>query len=266
MKYIKTYEELKPETYASAADKLSKMGHKKRPEELINWSNQVKLKNVIQSVKTIGEFEIELGEGSYSSIHYNENKKIGKYYIYLSLDKDALQYNIQDYRESLSSVAWIPLDIALVPIDDNSKTILDGFNNVYYNNRMGIYYVSRIWLNLSKDYKEVTDNELYQFGIKKPINVEDLKNEVFPTGLIEIDMTHDVEFNFKDRHNANKFKKAIYDIFSGKIDYRMTSDNPGGLRDEVFDELSDEYGLDIGQLFRFTESLKKIRLNSLYKD
>lgn len=263
MKWIKTYEELKPETYTSAADKLSKMGHKKRPEELINWSNQVKARNIIQSIKTIGEFEIELGEGNYGSIHYDQSKKIGKYYIFLALDKEALEYNIEDNDYGK---AWIPLDIALVPIDDSSKSILGSFNGVYYNTRMGICYVSRLWLNLSKGYNEVTDAELHNFGIKKPINVEDLKGDIYPTGLIEIDMTHDVEFNLKDRYNANKFKKALYDIFSGKIDYRSTVDNPGGLRDEVFDVLSDDHGLDIGQLFRFTESLRKIKVNQLYKD
>lgn len=264
MKWIKTYEELKPETYASAADKLSKMGHKKRPEELINWSNQVKARNIIQSIKTIGEFEIELGEGNYGSVSYNKNKKIGRYYIYLGLDKDDLEHNTEDNKET--GKAWIPLDIALVPIDDNSKTILDNLNGIYYNDKMYVYFVSRIWLNLSKGYNEVTDAELHNFGIKKPINVEDLKGDIYPTGAIEIDTTHDVEFNLKDRYNANKFKKALCDIFSGVIDYRSTHDNPGGLRDEVFDVLSDDYRLDIGQLFRFADSLNNIRVNQLYKD
>ena len=46
MKHIKTYEELKPETYLSAADKLSKLGHDKRPEVLKSWGQDIKTKNL----------------------------------------------------------------------------------------------------------------------------------------------------------------------------------------------------------------------------
>jgi len=38
MRYLRKYnEELKSDTYKSAADKLNKMGHVKRPEELMKW-------------------------------------------------------------------------------------------------------------------------------------------------------------------------------------------------------------------------------------
>ena len=38
MRYLRKYnEELKSDTYKSAADKLAKMGHVKRPEDLMKW-------------------------------------------------------------------------------------------------------------------------------------------------------------------------------------------------------------------------------------
>lgn len=265
MKWIKTYEELKPETYDSAADKLSKLGHKKRPSELKSWSDNIKKRNLIESIKTIGDFEIEVGTGSWGSKSYNDTKKVGQFYIYLNFDKDDLYNQMRDWKEH-GTDCWLPLDIALYPINEESKKILDSFSEIYYNDKIGVYFVSRFWFNISQSYSVVSDKQLYDFGIKKPINIEDLKNDIFPTGLIDIDDTHDVSILFINRKNAIKFKKSLIDIFNGNVDYRSSNENPGGLRDEVLDELSDEYGLDIGQLLRFTDSLKKIRINSLYKD
>ena len=43
MRYLRKYnEELKSDTYKSAADKLAKMGHVKRPEELMKFHVVVK--------------------------------------------------------------------------------------------------------------------------------------------------------------------------------------------------------------------------------
>ena len=48
MRYLKKYnEELKSDTYKSAADKLARMGHVKRPEELMKWHDIAKEKEEI---------------------------------------------------------------------------------------------------------------------------------------------------------------------------------------------------------------------------
>lgn len=262
MKYIKTFEELKPETYISAADKLSKLGHIKRPEQLKNYAYDTIRLNTTNSIKTIGEFEIVLSQAFTKDV---EKKYTGKYYIFLHLDKDDLYSSIQDYKEDYSNSIYLPLDIALVPIDEDSEKIVSGFDDVYYNKTKNAYFVSRITIKLTKGYKNISDAELYELGIKKPINVEDLKNELFPDGKFDIEITHDVDFSFLNRYNANKFKKALNDIFSGAVDYKLGIDNLDGLKDEVFDVLSDN-GFDLGSIFRFIDSLKKININQLYLD
>jgi hypothetical protein len=262
MRYLKTYEELKPETYLSAADKLSKLGHVKRPEVLKSWGQ----KNLIKSIDSIGQFEIEIGIGNYDSISYNDTKKTGQFYIYLSLDKEDLHTQISNWKEYDAGSCWLPLDLALVPVNQESEQVVKSFNTIYFNEKIGVYFASRIWLNLTTPYSTVTDSQLYEFGIKKPINVEDLKDQIFPSGKLSISDSHEVELIFKDRKNAIKFRKALIDIFDSNVDYRTTSENPGGLKDEIMDELYDEYELTTSELIRFINSIKKIRVNDFYKD
>jgi hypothetical protein len=143
---------------------------------------------------------------------------------------------------------------------------LYNFNTIHFNEKIGVYFASRIWLNLTIPYSTVTDSQLSELGIKKPINVEDLKNQIFPSGKLDLSDSHEVYLTFKDRKNAIKFRKALIDIFEGNVDYRSTSENPGGLKDEIMDELYDEYELTTEELIRFINSIKKIRVNDLYKD
>jgi hypothetical protein len=253
MKWIKTYEELKPETYISAADKLSKMGHKKRPEKLISWSKNMKEKNLIESIKSIGDFDINL-----------DNEKLTTY-IYLHLDKDDLNEQLIEWSEN-DTTCLLPIDIAVFPVNYRDKEILENFGEIYYNSKIGVYFVSRIWINISIPYSAVTDRQLSEIGIKKPIDINSLRGNLFPSGQVYIDNTHETNFYFSNRKSAIKFKKSLIEIFNGVVDYRSTDENPGGFKDEVFDHLGDEWAFDIGQLLRFMDSLQKIRINDLYRD
>jgi hypothetical protein len=266
MRHIKTYEELKPETYLSAADKLSKLGHVKRPENLKKWADDAKRRNLISIIKSIGQFDIEIGEGSYDSVIYNNTKKVGKFYIYLYLDKDGLESQIEDWKENHGR-CWLPLDLGFLPVDEESENTLKRFSSVHYNTKMGIYFVNRIWINITLPYKNITDPQLYQFGVKKPIDVEDLKGQIFPSGDINIsDDTHEVTTTFVNRANALKFKRALINIFEGYVDYMATSENPGGLKEEITDIFYDEYGFTTEEILRFINSIKKMKVNNFYKD
>lgn len=266
MRHIKTYEELKPETYLSAADKLSKLGHVKRPENLKKWANDTNRRNLISSLKSIGQFDIEIGEGSYDSAIYNDTKKVGKFYIYLYLDKDDLEIQIEDWKEHYQR-CWLPLDLALLPVDEESENILKGFHNVHYNTKIGVYFVNRIWINITQPYRTMTDSQLYELGVKKPIDVEDLKGQIFPSGDINIsDDTHDVTTTFLNRANALKFKRALINIFEGDVDYLSTTENPGGLKEEITDIFYDEYGFTTEEILRFINSIRKMKVNNFYKD
>lgn len=57
MKYLKTFEELSPETYKSAADKLSAMGHESRAEELRNYANSRFYREFINRQETDPQFK-----------------------------------------------------------------------------------------------------------------------------------------------------------------------------------------------------------------
>lgn len=46
MKNLKTFEELNPETYYNAAKKLDRKGHTKRANDLVNWGNIMKTKQL----------------------------------------------------------------------------------------------------------------------------------------------------------------------------------------------------------------------------
>lgn len=267
MKHIKTYEELKPETYLSAADKLSKMGHVKRPEVLKSWGEDIKRKNLIKSINSIGQFEIEIGVGNYDSISYNDTKKTGRFYIYLYLDKEDLNTQISDWKEYDTGSCWLPLDLALVPVDQESEQVVKSFDTIHFNKEIGVYFASRIWLNLTIPYSTLTDSQLYEFGVKKPINVEDLKGQIFPSGKLDLSDSHEVGLIFKDRKNAIKFRKALIDIFRGNVEYDSTPDRPGGLKEDVMEFLiSDNDYIGFEEFENWINSLSRINVNRLYKD
>jgi len=56
MKYLKTFEELSPETYMSAADKLSSMGLENRAQNIRDYVNSDYYKNFIRRLETDNEF------------------------------------------------------------------------------------------------------------------------------------------------------------------------------------------------------------------
>jgi hypothetical protein len=57
MKYLKTFEELNPETYMSAADKLSAMGQERRAEELRKYVDSRFFKEFINRQETDPQFK-----------------------------------------------------------------------------------------------------------------------------------------------------------------------------------------------------------------
>lgn len=251
MKHLKKFEELSPDVYLSAADKLIDMGHKKRPDDLKNWG-------LISSVKSIGQYEIV--------IKISGKTIVGDFYIFLEIDKDELKnqmdnWKFSEYGESIC----IPFEFGLIPVSDELKNSIEGDESHY----KGVYYVSRLWINLSESYRYISDSELYKFGIKKPKNVEDLKGRAFPSGRVEFEsnnFSNITRHNFTSRSDAVKFRKALIDIFEGNIDYRLTTKNPGGLKEDLMDTLYDEYGLSTDDILRFIDSLKEIKVNQLYND
>lgn len=262
MKHIKAFEELKPMTYLSAADKLTNIGHKKRPVALRDWAMTLLHKNTLNSIKTIGSFTFRIE-------NFFKKQFTGNFYVYLSIDSDMFYDQLDGLKDG--ERVGIPFDVAFIPVDDESKKTIESLSgsenggDIGYNSRLGVYYVSRFYINLT-DGVYASDSLLSEYGIKKPIiNKEDLKGQVIPNSYVDFEDTHEVYILLDSRKDAVRFKKALYDIFNGDVEYRSTPENPGGLKDELFD-IFDENNLDLGDIYRFISSLKKINVNKLYKD
>ena len=58
----------------------------------------------------------------------------------------------------------------------------------------------------------------------------------------------------------------LYDVFSGEILWRESEKVPGGIKEQLIEELCNERGHDLSEYIDFVESIKKIRVNQLYKD
>ena len=96
MRYLRKYnEELKADTYKSAADKLTKMGHVKRPEELMKWHVVAKEKEKNEAKRKAIEEASELGV--YKMVINNRGEKFtGDFYVYFYWNDDAVFDNSPD--------------------------------------------------------------------------------------------------------------------------------------------------------------------------
>lgn len=251
MKHIKAYEELNYDTYRSAADKLGKYGHKKRPDKLKKHAEVIKRKNIINALSPFGKYKIDI------------DGEVGEYYISLSIDEDRMYDIFDNWKKGLDDSAWLVLDFGVYGTDDSE--VWKKIQNIYGENYVA--WIGDLQINLSKNYKEVTDTELYNWGIKKPIDVDDLKGELLPSSSIHIDGS---EFNwsFADRREAMKFKKSLFKLFNGDINYGPTVNGKVfyNFKEKFTDMLFDEFGVSFEEIERFIDSLKKIRLNYLYSD
>jgi len=255
MRYLRKYnEELKSDTYKSAADKLTKMGHVKRPEELMKWhviskereKEEAKRKAIEESSK-LGTYKMTL-----SGAH---GKFTGDFYIYFYWNNDNFDESYQDWKSFDNSSLWLQFDLAVLPASEESKefaqNVLDkeiGLNND------GKCYLGSFGLNLSQggnEYNEETNKET--FVLK-------------PNGGFYFEEYHSISWYMADRANAQKFKKMLYDIFEGNIIWRETPALPGGVKEQILDFLCSDMGHSLEEFEQFIDSVKQISLNKIYKD
>ena len=264
MRYLKKYnEELKSDTYKSAADKLARMGHVKRPEELMKWHDIAKEKEEIAKeearLKAIEESKRRvLEQSSKLGIHKltlkdGSTKFTGDFYIYFSWDSDNFHENYDYWVNGDNSDIWLMFSFSVIPASDESKE----FANYVLSEGAGISTDGKCWLgsfgiNLSESGNEYNDGK-HTLVLK-------------PSGGYYEEEWHNIQWDMADRASAQKFKKMIYDVFSGEIVYKDSEKVPGGIKEEIIEELCNEKGHDLSEYLDFVESIKKIRLNQLYKD
>ena len=255
MRYLRKYnEELKSDTYKSAADKLTKMGHVKRPEELMKWhviskereKEEAKRKAIEESSK-LGTYKMTL-----SGAH---GKFTGDFYIYFYWNNDNFDESYQDWKSFDNSSLWLQFDFSVLPASEESKE----FTQNVLNKEIGLNYDGKCYLgcfglNLSQsgnEYNEETNKET--FVLK-------------PNGGFYFEEYDSIAWYMADRANAQKFKKMLYDVFEGNIVWRETPQLPGGVKEQILDFLCSDMDHTLEEFEEFIESLKRISVNKLYKD
>lgn len=265
MRYLKKYnEELKSDTYKSAADKLARMGHVKRPEELMKWHDIAKEKEEIAKeearLKAIEEAKRKaLEQASKLGIHKltlrdRSTKFTGDFYVYFSWDSDNFHEYYDEWKNNDNSGFWLSFNISVIPASDESKE----FANEVLSKEAGISNDGKCWLghfgiNLSEGGNGYDDDGKQTLVLK-------------PSGGYYEEEWYNIDWDMADRASAQKFKKMLYDVFSGEIVFNDSEKVPGGIKEEIIEELCNEKGHDLSEYLDFVESIKKIRLNQLYKD
>lgn len=259
-------EELKPETYKSAADKLLKIGHTKRPSELMKWHDILKQreldarkKKTLEDGKEFGLYKCKLrfnktirnvntGGGSTSSSSQRVSQEyIGDFYLKLSFDSYMFDENHQDWKTGGGSL-WLPLNFGVIPVDEEGlKYCEDVVKPIVGLGSDGVtYWLGCIYICLTEG------NELDDLELK-------------PTGKAFIEC-YEGDFQLTNRSSAILFKKKLYDLFAGTITIGDSPSEPGGVKEKIIEDLCNEYGHSIQEFIDVMESIKKVSINTLYKD
>jgi len=254
MRYLRKYnEELKSDTYKSAADKLTKMGHVKRPEELMKWHviSKEKEKDVIK-IKAIEEAS---KLGTYRiTLNTSKGKFTGDFYIYFYWNDDNFDENYEEWQRFDATSIWLEFDLAVLPASEESKE----FAKNVLDKEVGLSDDGKCWLgnfglNLSQGGNSLDENDKPTYVLK-------------PNGGFYWGAYHNIGWHMADRASAQKFKKMIYDVFEGNIVWRETPELPGGVKEKILDFLCLEKAHTLEEFESFIESLKRMRVNQIYKD
>jgi len=262
MRYLKTYnEELKADTYKSAADKLTKMGHAKRPEELMKWYviNKEKEKDefkrkALEEASKLGTYKITI----YSNLQTSNIKRnlqfTGDFYIYFYWNYDNFNENYEDWKRFDTSSVWLTFDFAVLPASEESKEFI---NNVLGKEMSisndGKCYLGSFGLNLTQGGNSIDENDKPTYVFK-------------PDSGFYWEEYDSFYWTLADRQSAQKFKKMLYDVFEGNIVWRETPQLPGGVKEQILDLLCSDMDHTLEEFEAFIESIKRISVNKLYKD
>lgn len=283
MRYLKRFnEELKVSTYKSAGDKFTKMGHKRRGSELLDYATEVefkeKSKNLLQAQnenKEFGLFDITLTTG------YREKKTdlfSGEFYLQMCLEGSWFEDQLCDWlADGMSHSIGLSMEFAIIPKDDETLKMIETSedkNVIYFRNNSMFsdyrFWTNRLWLTLiNKDLEpafsvgsfEMRDNNLFILNSR----AEAMK---FKRLLVE---TFDKNLNWSSYGGitiSDQFKKTcIIDQFKwekllmlhylpGREDkYDLT--NPDTWPKNPFTE--DVY-------MKAADAFKRMSVNGLYKD
>lgn len=215
MKYLKRFnEELKASTYKSAGDKFTKMGHTRRGGELLDYAQQVELKEKSQKLlqaqdenKEYGLFDITVATG------YGSNKKdlfSGKFYLQMCLESDWFKDQRADWLyEGMDWSLGLAMEFAIIPADDETLKMLETSEEkdveYFRNNRMWgdyKYWTNRLWITICE-----------KGGVT-----------AYRTTVGGFEDSDGYEFHFNSRGEAMKFKNLLSNTLEGKSNWSSWRD------------------------------------------
>jgi hypothetical protein len=188
----------------------------------------------------------------------------GNFYLWFSFDEYQNDENWQYWQEDgrfEGNRLWMTLDICLYPADQ--ETFENCLNKLdFYPSQP--YYGSTLGLKLSDPVG------VEQGGTERD---EDLPYEegqweltLNGTGNVSYIEGNECNLKFVNRVEANKFRKLVIDVLEGNIEMGETSANPGGVKEKIIDFYCNKKGVSIEEFDNLVDTVRGIKVNSLYKD
>lgn len=257
----KVSEDLDPRTYFSAADKLQKFGHKRRPEILRAWANEVKERQRVERRRIALEEAKKLGVYSFNFKDFK-----GNCYIYFSWMGDQFYEDVEYWRQEENSSLWLRFSMGFIPADAETLAYFEDQNSIIYKNfggpaDNGVYWLQDFSINLSLSFNEITP----EIKSKYP-DIEDFEKELVPGNIAYFEEVDMPTIFLADRGNVQKFKTMLFNLFNSDIVFLPTSSNPGGMVEKIREEICGDLGFGFDEYLRFVDSIKRLKLNLLYRD
>ena len=275
MKHLKTINELKSSTYASAANKLKGLGHIRRSGELEEWTKEVQNKERdarelenFNSFKHDVPFKINLVKSKWDSATKTRKHEImitGNFYLKPSFDDSWAydQYNDNVQEDGTTEYSYhLPFEIGIMAADEETKekfrTIESQLSDEVYE---GVYWSQRLY------YKLINEGS----------------KEMTPTGDFSWECRESDEIMFENRAEALRFKKMFVDAVHGRNTFGNSKWVPSmneQLKKFFLGEWLQRYNrdtrsydkVDRSDVFneeafkRFLDSTNKMSINQLYRN
>jgi hypothetical protein len=214
----------------------------------------------LEEAKKLGEYDVKFGDF------------VGKCYIYFAWINDDFDECVQEFKSEDGSSLWLRFSMGFIPVDEET---LYSFNEAetrtgYPNSKIsysispsdnGVWWIQDFGINLSKSVGLINQNDISLYP-----DIEEATVELIPGGDAYIEGIEFPAFYFADRANAQKFKTMLHKLFNSEIIFNADSNRPGGMVEMIREEIVGEYGFGFNEYLRFVESIKRIRVNSLYRD
>jgi len=240
MKYIKLFEELKADTYASVSRRLKQIGHKRRAEVLDDWSKITRKKENLMRWSKLGTFNISF---------FKDNKFLfdGEFHIGLEVNTDFLLDRIYEILQDLeqsenpnpnhSSKLFICFSYGVFPTNKETeeKMLKAGMSDVTY---YGSYWEGELSIKLAES------------GFN-----------ILPKAECYYEPYEEFEYRPSNRREAIKFHRSLVNLFEQKIEIPSTWGTIEKARSIIEEKTGDKELWD-----KIVNSVKNMPLNYLYKE